>query len=296
MQSSIKHQQGKIALIGAGYVARAMIPALQAAGWAVLTTHRNLSDVQDGGDIERHIYDSDKGLSVELRAALRGCTAVLSSIAPRGNYDPFILDLDIHDLGAETLPDLHWAGYLSATSVYGDRAGQWAFEDELLLPVTARGRRRVLAELDWMESGLPVHIFRLAGIYGPGRAPFDKIMNGEAKVILKEGHVVNRIHVDDIVTAVMASLSAPFPCTVYNIADGHPAPPGDVLDYAATLCGYPPPPRFALEDAGLSDMARSFYRENKRVSINRAVKGLKFKPKYPDYKSGLDAIWANRRR
>lgn len=304
MQHGIKHQQGTIALIGAGYVARAMIPALKAAGWVVVTTHRDALPALNNGpddDIERYIYHSEKGLSADLRGALSRCTAILSSIAPRGDCDPFIHDLGIRDLGIkdlghEALPNLRWAGYLSATSVYGDRGGQWAFEDELLRPVTARGRRRVLAELNWMESGLPAHIFRLAGIYGPGRDPFDKIMSGEAKVVLKDGHVVNRIHVDDIVSAVMASLSAPDPCTVYNIADGHPAPPGDVLDYAAKLCGRPKPPRFALEDADISDMARSFYGENKRIAINRARADLNFTPKYPDYKSGLNAIWTNRPR
>lgn len=286
MPSRIKHQQGKIALLGAGYVARALIPVLKDAGWDIIATTR---DGQNVDDCRTFTYDTHDGMSDGLKTALSTCTAIVSSIPPRTDSDPVVADLA--KLG---LSHVKWAGYLSATSVYGDRAGQWAFEDELLYPTLKRGRRRVLAELDWLESGLPVHIFRLAGIYGPGRDPFDKLLSGTAKIIEKAGHMVNRIHVEDIVAALLASMDGPEPCTVYNIADGHPAPPGDVLDYAARLCGAKPAPRFRLEDADISDMARSFYAETKRIAIDRAVKELKFKPKYPTYREGLSAIWAER--
>jgi len=282
----MKHQQGKIALLGAGYVARALIPALNESGWDIIATTR---DGSSAADCETFAYDSAAGMSSPLKAALEDCTAIISSIPPKTDFDPVI-----KDLAGVNLSRVAWAAYLSATSVYGDRAGHWAFEDELLFPTLKRGRRRILAELDWLESGLPVHIFRLAGIYGPGRNPFDKLFSGKAKVIDKPGHVVNRIHVEDIITALLASMERPKPCTVYNIADGRPAPPGDVLDYAAALCGAAQPPRFSLEEADISDMARSFYAETKRIAIDRAEKELGFKPKHPTYREGLDAIWAAR--
>ena len=286
MPPRIKHQQGKIALLGAGYVAGAVIPALQDAGWEIIATTR---DGRSDYDCETLRYDTAEGLSGTLKTALEECTAIISSIPPKADFDPVVRDLKPLDLR-----HIKWAGYLSATSVYGDRAGQWAFEDELLYPTLKRGRRRVLAELDWLESGLPVHVFRLAGIYGPGRNPFEKLLSGKAKIIDKPGHFVNRIHVEDIVTALRASMARPNPCTVYNLADGHPAPPGDVLDYAAALCGALRPPHFSLEEAEISDMARSFYAETKRIAIDRAARELGFAPKYPTYKEGLAAIWAAR--
>ncbi len=286
MQSRIKHQQGKIALLGAGYVARALIPTLGKMGWEIIATTRG---GQNFSGCETYAYDAEDGISGTLKTALRGCTAIISSIPPKRDRDPVVKDLSRLDLQS-----VEWAAYLSATSVYGDRAGQWAFEDELLFPTLKRGRRRVLAELDWLESGLPVHVFRLAGIYGPGRDPFDKILSGAAKVIEKPGHIVNRIHVEDILAALLSSMKNPNPCTVYNIADGHPAPPGDVLDYAAQLCGAPKPPRYALDKADISDMARSFYAETKRVAIDRAASELGFVPKYPTYREGLSAVWAAR--
>ena len=286
MPSPIKHQQGKIALLGAGYVARELIPTLRARGWDILATTR---DGRRDHDCETYRYDAQKGMSAALQSALKTCTAIISSIPPRTDSDPVIADLAKLDLS-----HVKWASYLSATSVYGDRGGQWAFEDELLYPTLKRGRRRVLAELDWLESGLPVHVFRLAGIYGPGRNPFDKLLSGTAKIIVKPGHVVNRIHVEDIAAALLASMDSPKPCTIYNIADGHPAPPGDVLRYAAKFCGAAQPPSYTLAQAEMSDMARSFYAETKRIAIDRARKELGFAPKYPTYRDGLKAIWAAR--
>jgi len=147
--------------------------------------------------------------------------------------------------------------YLSATSVYGDRQGQWAFEDELLRPLTRRGKNRANAELQWLETGAAVHIFRLAGIYGPGRNGFERLRERKARAVIKAGHVVNRIHLDDIVSALFASIEAPNPLKIYNISDGHPAPPQEVINFTADLIDSPRPPQLNHDTADISDMARS---------------------------------------
>ena len=155
-----------------------------------------------------------------------------------------------------------------------------------------RGVARADAELAWVETLWPVHIFRLAGIYGPGRAPFEKLRGQTARAILKKGHVVNRIHVDDIISAIFLSLECPDPQSIYNIADGHPAPPEDVLDYAAGLIDLPPAPRIALDDESISNMARSFYAETKRINADKARQALGWQPRYRSYRDGLEAILA----
>lgn len=158
-----------------------------------------------------------------------------------------------------------------------------------------RGVQRIEAELAWLESGAPVHIFRLAGIYGPSRGgvsrhPFTRLRAGTARAVIKPGHVVNRIFVDDIASAVMASIARPDPTRVYNLADDAPAPPQDVINFAAALIGMPQPPQLGYETAEISKMARSFYLETKRVSNQRAKDWLDWSPQYPDYQSGLRAI------
>lgn len=293
MQPTVKRQTdkgtGKTALLlGAGYCARQMIAPLIARGYRTVATTR-VPDKQDALralGAEPLIFDGV--LTGLLRAALRQADILICSVPPVKNGDPFLNALH---MGFETLaPQLSWVGYLSATSVYGDRAGQWAFEDEFLYPVTDRGRRRADAEMAWLETGWPVHIFRLAGIYGPGRTPFPRLRSGKARAVIKPNHVVNRIHVDDIVSALLASIVTPNPLRIYNLADGHPAPPQDVLDFAAELIHVPRPPRVDHKTANISDMARSFYTETKRISNARAITELGWTPNYPDYKSGLRAV------
>ncbi len=279
---------GKTALLlGAGYVACHLAPALLARGYQVLGTTRSpehAEAIKKGGItplITEDLRDS------ELKKAFKKADLILSSISPKktpdenGFYDPVLSVL------RETGIQASWIGYLSATSVYGDRSGQWAFEGEAPSPSLKRGIARAEAEIEWIETLWPVHVFRLAGIYGPGRSPFEKLKNGQARAVIKEQHIVNRIHVDDIVSAVMASMDAPNPQRIYNIADGHPAAPQDVLDYAAELIGVTKPPRVGLDDESVSKMARSFYREAKRVDISRARQELGWAPKYKDYKTGL---------
>ena len=268
-------------LIGAGYTARALVPALLARGIRVVVTTRNGTCDLEGV----RCLTFDGTASPELGQAFKAADIILSSIPPdRGTGEDAALRAFGH---LETKAS--WIGYLSATSVYGDRDGGWAFETEWPTPGLGRGRHRAEAELGWLETGWPAHIFRLAGIYGPGRLPFAKLRNGTARAVIKSGHIVNRIHVADIVSVVLASIDTPDPQAVYNIADGNPAPPQDVLDFAARLLDLPPPPRVDVNDLQVSDMARSFYVESKRIDITKAQRELGWIPRYPDYRAGLRA-------
>ncbi len=291
MARRIKSQLGKTAvLLGAGYCARALIPHLLAQGYQVFATTRKTeshSTLKAMGCVPL-IFDGT--INPGLKAVLSQADIVLSSIPPDDRGDPFLRAIG-HDFPSQ----MSWAGYLSATSVYGDRQGQWCFEDEPPCPATMRGKRRAEAELQWLETGAPVHIFRLAGIYGPKiggleRNPFVRLKAGKARAVIKNGHVVNRIHVEDIARAIMASIAAPDPVMIYNLADGHPAPPQDVLDCAADLINSPRPPRLGHDAADISDMARTFYAESKRVSHNRAKERLSWSPQYAHYREGLMSI------
>ncbi|MEL6688369.1 MAG: SDR family NAD(P)-dependent oxidoreductase, partial [Pseudomonadota bacterium] len=223
--------------------------------------------------------------SETMKAAFQRADLVLVSVPPaRSGGDPTLEFL------GQTPTQSRWIGYLSATSVYGDRQGGWAFEGEAPTPRLARGQRRADAELAWLEHYPQTHIFRLAGIYGPGRDPFDRIRTQQARIIDAPGHMVNRIQVDDIVSALIASIAQPSAQEIFNIADGNPAPPGDVVAFAADLIGADVPPTVPLNDASVSDMARTFYAETKRIDIARARERLSWTPRYPTYQAGLKAV------
>jgi nucleoside-diphosphate-sugar epimerase len=185
-------------------------------------------------------------------------------------------------------------GYLSTTGVYGDHQGGWVDETTPLTPGTKRGRIRVLAESQWQElatsAGLPVHIFSLAGIYGPGRGPFEKVRNGTARRIIRENQYFSRIPVEDIGAVLSASIAHPDPGAVYNVADDDPSPPEDVLAEAARLLGLPLPPEVPFDEAEMTPMARSFYAESKRVANDRIKRDLGVTLAYPDYRAGLRAL------
>ena len=263
-----------VLLIGHGYVARALRPVLEAGGARVRWTSRDGVGIPFGSEA--------------MRRAFAAADVVVVSVPPaRDGRDPSL------DALAGTPTRARWIGYLSATSVYGDRAGGWAFEGEAPSPSIARGARRADAELAWMERYAVTQVFRLAGIYGPGRSPFAKLKDGSARVVTGlDGHVVNRIHVDDIVSALTASMERPSAQDIYNIADGHPADPGDVLDFAAGLLAVASPRRVPLDDPSISPMARSFYAETKRVDIGRAVRRLHWVPAFASYREGLHHVWA----
>lgn len=279
---------------GLGYSATRFAERLLAEGWEVAGTCRSAGKAAQlaARGIGAFCFDRGRPLD-DAHAALAGTTHLLSSVPPDEAGDAV---LDHHAADIARLEGLTWIAYLSTTGVYGDRAGGVVDEDSPLEPTSARGRRRVAAEAGWLAlwrgRRLPVHIFRLAGIYGPGRSVIDQVRAGTARRIAKPGHVFSRIHVEDIAGALCASLARPRPGAVYNVCDDHPAPSEEVVAYAATLLGVAPPPLTPIEAAALSPMAESFYRDNKRVSNARIKRELGLCLKYPDYRTGLAAILA----
>jgi nucleoside-diphosphate-sugar epimerase len=279
---------------GHGYVAAALAASLAPAGFAIAGTHRSEAEVAAlaGQGHDAYRFDGTEPVAAE---ALAGATHLLLSIPPADAGDPVLRH---HRLAIAARADqLHWVGYLSTTGVYGDRAGGLVDETSSLEPVNARGRRRVAAEAAWLalvrEFGVPVHVFRLAGIYGPGRNQLAAIRDGTARRIVKPGQLFSRIHVDDIVGILTASMARPRPGAVYNVCDDEAAPPQEVVAHAARLLGRDPPPEIPFEEAALTPMARSFFAESKRVS-NRLVKDeLGYRFRYPTYREGLEALLAD---
>lgn len=268
--------------LGHGYSASALARLLIPQGWSVIGTTRSRPEGLRAEGVEPLLWPGD------LAPALARASHVLISAAPDANGDPFLQAARPMIEAARPA----WVGYLSTTSVYGDHQGGWVDEDTALNPQSARAVQRVLAERQWLATGLPVHIFRLAGIYGPGRGPFQKVRDGSARRIVKPGQVFSRIHVDDIARVLAASMARPAPGTVYNVCDDDPAPPEDVLAEAARLLGLPLPPEVPFDQAEMTPMARSFYAESKRVRNDRIKTALGVKLAYPDYRSGLAALLA----
>ena len=274
---------------GHGYVAQALGQALLADGWQVFGTTRDASraDALTNTGVTPLLW-SDEGA---IRAAMGQASHLLASAAPGPQGDPVLAAFG--PAIAAAAPRLRWAGYLSTTGVYGDHQGAWVDEDTPLTPSTARGQARVLAEAEWQAlTALPLHIFRLAGIYGPGRGPFAKLRAGTAQRIVKPGQVFSRIHRDDIVRVLRASMAHPNPGRMYNLCDDDPAPPQDVIGHAAQLLGLPMPPEIAFDQADLGPMARSFYAESKRVSNARIKQELGVSLAYPTYRQGLASLLA----
>lgn len=290
-------RSGRLFCFGLGYSALALARRLLAQGWSVAGTTRaqDKADRLAGAGIEVFLFDRDRPLD-DPAGALAGTSHLLSSAPPDGTGDPV---LEHHRADIAALEGLAWLGYLSTTGVYGDRGGGWVDEDSDLAPTGARGRRRVAAEAAWLDlwerDGLPVHLFRLAGIYGPGRSALDTVRDGTARRIDKPGQVFSRIHVDDIAAVLQASMARPRPGAAYNLCDDAAAPPQEVVAYACELLGREPPPLVPFEAAELSDMARSFYRDNKRVSNARIKDELGVALAYPTYRDGLRAMLATGR-
>jgi len=273
---------------GLGYSAVELAQRLHRQGWSVAGTCRSEAAAAplraQGFDIT--LFDRAQPPATP-EAALAGASHILSSVPPDDAGDP-VLDHWAPVLAA--LGGIAWAGYLSTTGVYGDRAGGWVDESAALEPTGERGRRRVAAEQGWLSLGLPMHLFRLAGIYGPGRSALDTLRSGRARRIVKPGQVFSRIHVADIASVLEASIARPNPGAAYNLCDDNPAPPDEVIAYAAELLGVPAPPEIPFESAELSEMARSFYADNKRVSNDRIKRELGVTLAYPDYRLGLKAL------
>ena len=272
--------------IGHGFSARALADILVPRGWHIIGTTRSsekMADIAATG-VEPLLWPG-----TDIAPLIKKFPNILLSAAPGSRGDPVLVEQA--QVFRDAARDLRWVGYLSTTGVYGDHQGGWVDETSPLTPATKRGRARVEAEAAWQSIvNLPLHIFRLAGIYGPGRGPFAKVRNGTARRIIKEGQVFSRIHVEDIAQALALSLATPNAGAIYNLCDDDPAPPQDVIGHAAELLGIPPPPAIQFEDADLTPMARSFYAESKRVSNDHIKADLGWQPIYPDYRSGLAAM------
>ncbi len=276
---------------GLGYTALRVAARLAGEGWTVAGTCRgpeNQAYLNSQG-FDAFLFDGRTAMD-NAAQALAGTTHILSSIPPDESGDPV---LRAH-LGEIAALNLKWVGYLSTTGVYGDKGGGWVDERTPRAPTTARGERRAAAEMAWESlfkmGRIPVHVFRLPGIYGPGRSALDTVRAGKTQRVFKEGQVFSRIHVDDLARALIASMNTPRGGAVYNICDDEPAPPQDVTAYACELLGVPVAPVTPIDEAELSPMARSFYAENKQVR-NRLMKSeLGVRLAYPTYREGLSAL------
>ena len=276
-------------VFGHGYSAGFLTPHLRERGWTVTGTTRGDAARVAGAGAAPLLWP---GQEDAVRATIARADAILVSAAPGPDGDPVLAAFE-EDL-ARAAP--RWLGYLSTTGVYGDRQGGWVDEDSALDGSGPRGQARIRAEAAWRalagRAGLPLHIFRLAGIYGPGRGPFEKVRGGTARLILKPGQIFSRIHAEDIAQVLLASMDRPAPGTAYNVCDDDPAPPQEVLAHAAELLGLPPPPAIPFDQAEMTPMARSFYQDSKRVSNRRIKEELGVRLRYPDYRSGLAALLA----
>ncbi len=225
--------------------------------------------------------------------AIASATHVLVTAPPGSDGDPVLARYG-DALGAAALD---WIGYLSTTGVYGDRGGGWVDEDTEPAPTAARSKRRLQAELAWREvaHGRPLDLFRVAGIYGPGRSALDEVRSGRARRVIRPGHAFGRIHRDDIAAAVMAAIRRPGDGTrVFNLSDDEPAESALVIEEAARLLGVPPPPAVPFEEAwaGMSDMARSFWADDRRVACSKTKATLGMAWRYPTFREGLAGILA----
>jgi nucleoside-diphosphate-sugar epimerase len=277
---------------GLGFSADALARRLAEKEWQIAGTARDPAKVERLKDrgYEMACFAGEPGNN-ELAQLLRGTTHLLLSIPPRGEGDPVLRH---YRDALASLTSLKWIGYLSSVGVYGDQGGAWVDETTPVAPNSARTEARVAAEAAWLdfgkEIGCKVQVFRLAGIYGPGRSAFDKLADGTARRIVKPGQVFNRIHVADIASVLEASMARPRAGAIYNVADDEPAPPDEVVAYAAELLGVAPPPAVRFEEADLSPMARSFYAGSRRISNALIKSELGVTLQYPTYREGLRAL------
>lgn len=276
---------------GYGYSAESLARKLSPRLTSLAGTRTSLPAIPEP-NIALAPYTGDEA-SAEVRSLLTGATHLLVSIPPDLEGD-----VVLRHFGADLakLPDLIWIGYLSTVGVYGDHKGAWVDETAPVHPISERSLRRARAEAEWLafgrETGKRVELFRLSGIYGPGRSVVDNLRNGTARRIVKANQVFNRIHVDDIARVLAAAIDKETGHTIFNVSDDEPAPPEDVIAYAAEMMGLPVPPAIPFEEAGLSGMAASFWAESKRISNTRIRRDLGVELLYPTYREGLRAIAA----
>lgn len=277
-------------VFGGGWMGQAAArEAVRRGGRAILTNR----------DAERRKALAATGLETidpddadALDRAVAGTRAILVTAPPESDGCPGLKRLVPALTRTGAFPD--WIGYVSSTAVYGDRAGGWAFEDDPLNAASLEGARRVRAERDWLDAGqgmgLTVQIFRLPALYGPGRSPIDRLRDGTARIVRKPGQVFNRVHVDDAVSGLFASMARPRPGAAYTLCDDEPAPADTVMEWAAQRLGLPRPSEIDLDDPSVSDAMRRFYLDSKRLSNARAKSELGWRPRYPTYREGLEAL------
>jgi nucleoside-diphosphate-sugar epimerase len=279
---------------GHGYSAQALSRTLLPQGWQITGTTRSEVKAEALADqgVAPLIFPGDGDGDGDVADAIAQASHLLISAGPDASGDP-VLNA-VGDMISARARQFEWVGYLSTTGVYGDHQGAWVDENTPLTPSTRRGQWRKDAEEAWHAvPGLPLHIFRLAGIYGPGRGPFAKVRDGTARRIVKTEQVFSRTHVEDIAQVLAASIAQPAPGTAYNICDDDPAPPQDVIAHAAELLGAPVPPAIPFETAEMTPMARSFYAESKRVRNDRIKDELGVQLRFRTYREGLAALLAD---
>lgn len=277
-------------IFGCGYTANALTPKLIAQGFQVIGTSRT-PDTKAPHNPTLQLIDFN---SPYMEKYLNLATHLLICIPPTNALNDIVL-LKYGDLIKKQAPYLKWFGYLSSTSVYGNHDGKWVTEESHCIPHTPTGIARLHTEQDWISFAkkyqLPLHIFRLSGIYGPGRNVLKRIIQGKKQSIFKENQVFSRIHVEDIATTLLASMQRPNPLAIYNVADDEPAPADAVDRYAAKLLHQEPLPLIPFSEAHLSPMEQEFYANNRRVSNLKIKEQLSVSLQYPTYREGLTQIW-----
>jgi len=276
--------------LGFGYTAEAMVPALSQSNFSISGTHR-AACITKNSSVNLINFNSPL-----MEDEIAQCSHILISIPPTEAGIDIVLSTYSHVISAHAA-SIKWIGYLSSTGVYGDHHGDWVNEESACHPVGQSAVARFAAENAWLEfankTNLPLHIFRLAGIYGSGRNAIARILCGKKQSIFKQGHYFSRIHVDDIANVLMASVHAPRPFSIYNVADDEPTPAHVVDEYAAKLLGMTPLPLVPFDEAVISPMERQFYSCNRRVSNKKIKCELQIALKYPSYREGLDQIWVD---
>ncbi|WP_309627105.1 NAD-dependent epimerase/dehydratase family protein [Brevundimonas sp.] len=285
--------QKSLLVFGAGYLGRAVLIGAKARGLSVAATSR---DPERRAGLEADgITAVDPADTTALAAAVGQASAILVTAPPEGHGCPGAKVLLPALTEAGAYPD--WIGYVSSTAVYGDRDGGWVFEDDALNAASLEGARRVRAEADWLDAGrgmgLTVQVFRLPAIYGPGRSVVDRLRDGSARIVKKPGQIFNRVHVDDAVSGLFASMDRPRPGAAYNLVDDAPSPVDLVMADAARRMGLPQPREVDWTDPSVSEGMRRFYLDSKRISNARAKAELGWRPAYPSWREGLEAILAS---
>lgn len=281
-------------VFGGGWLGRAAaLEAVRRGGTAVATSR----DPDTRAALEAEgVGAVDPADEAALAEAVAGASALLVTAPPDAHGCPGLKALIPAITASGAWPD--WIGYVSSTAVYGDRAGGWAFEDDELNAATLEGARRVRAERDWLDAGrgmgLTVQLFRMPALYGPGRSPLDRLRDGTARIVRKPGQIFNRVHVNDAVTGLFASMARPHPGAAYTLCDDEPSPADVVIEGAAKRLGLPLPPEVDLDDPSVSDAMRRFYLDSKRLSNARAKAELGWRPQYPSWREGLEALIAGR--